>query len=455
MAHAGVERRIAGIPVPPGGRALVLGDSALAPALRARGWDVLARTSPEPLDLPDAHVQLAVVAGVFGRHEWDRWLLQELERVLAPGGVLVATVPNLTSLVSPSDWAFFAGRALVAARRRAAKLAGRPAPAFGFSGRRYRIAQFLALLPPLGFADVTCDPAPAGAAPAVREYVVSARATASRFGEHPERPWPDAAAHRARYEAANPAFLAHRDAWVRAHPAIPLGAPRELDPAAFAGRDVLVLAPHPDDEVIGAGGTLSRLVAAGARVTALQATDGSEGAALRDASDADRRRIRLDEAAAVARAAGFSHVEFWREDNGHFRATDGCVTRMRELLARVRPALVFTPFVADIHPDHGTLNRILARALDDASPARVLQYEVWGLVPANTWCDVTTRGAELERLLRLYPTAMKVDDFVHFCEDRNHWHAIALAGRGGLAEAFLETSAADFRRVADEPVAGS
>ncbi|MGH6943228.1 MAG: PIG-L deacetylase family protein, partial [Geminicoccaceae bacterium] len=37
---------------------------------------------------------------------------------------------------------------------------------------------------------------------------------------------------------------------------------------------VLVIAPHPDDEVLGAGGTIARLCAAGSRVTVAVVTRG-------------------------------------------------------------------------------------------------------------------------------------------------------------------------------------
>jgi LmbE family N-acetylglucosaminyl deacetylase len=42
--------------------------------------------------------------------------------------------------------------------------------------------------------------------------------------------------------------------------------PRALDPAAWSGRRVLLLAPHPDDEAFGAGGTAHLAARAGAQV---------------------------------------------------------------------------------------------------------------------------------------------------------------------------------------------
>src|SRR5439155_26732817 len=115
----------------------------------------------------------------------------------------------------------------------------------------------------------------------------------------------------------------------------------------------------------------------------------------------------------------------------------------------IRPAMVFTPFLADRHGDHTTLNRILAAALepDPSIVGRVVGYEVWSLAPPNLWCDVSGCMSEVTQMLRLYETAMKVDDFVYMCSTRNHYHSLTLAGRPGYAEAFFASDPARFREL--------
>lgn len=449
MSDAQLCKRLDSLSVPRGLRTLVLGGDGLVRAMRERGLQVTPWADPERIEFPDESFDVAVVGGAFGGYEWDRWLLQELQRVLVPGGRLLFDVPNLMSMVTPRDWGFLLQRVSVQADRSLRKALKQPPRAYPFHGRKYRIDRVLPVLPPLGWLDVACDPAPKPS-PMLEGWTVTATRGPSRFGVEPSRPYPPLASHRAAYEGANGNFLEMRARWIAAHPEFRCDVPKPFDPAPYAGRTVLVLAPHPDDEIIGPGGTLARLIAAGATVTSLQATDGSEGAALRDATPEERRSIRLREAQLVSDTIGFAETVYWRADNGNFRATDALVGAMRELLDRVKPSLVFTPFLADIHPDHLTLNRLFARALPGASVSpRVLQYEVWGLVPANVWSDVTPQSALIEKLLRLYRTAMKVDDYVHFCEERNAYHSLLLGGQPGLAEAFLESSADDYRRVAD------
>jgi LmbE family N-acetylglucosaminyl deacetylase len=59
--------------------------------------------------------------------------------------------------------------------------------------------------------------------------------------------------------------------------AVPTAA--QLDLTKFANKTVMVIAPHPDDLESGAAGTLSMLIALGARVVSLIITDGSKGCA--------------------------------------------------------------------------------------------------------------------------------------------------------------------------------
>lgn len=429
-------------------RVLSIGSPAapLARALRSRGHEVvelppegaeealagLARSSPGTLD--------AVLAvGFVERLRWDRWGLQQIHRMLREGGRLLLAVPDLYSLAS-----------LISPRYVASKLAkalGRPTAPHEI--RSYSARRLRAILERIGYEPLRSSGhglRPAwglgddGRWPPTHHVVLARRrpaAAALDVGDATRR-----------FEAENREFLALRDRWRHQH-GIPDAVPRPLEVERFAGARVLVLAPHPDDEIIGCGGTLLRLVRAGAKVTVLQATDGSASAALEDAPPADRRTIRLEEAHAVAEAASFEPTIFWNEDNHAFRAREELVARLRETLREIGPALVFTPWLADIHPDHLTLNRILAAALEGlpGKDTQVLGYEVWSLAPANLWCDVSSCMADVERLLLLYETAMKVDDFIHMCRTRNRYHARAMAGAPGYAEAFFATDPSRFREM--------
>jgi LmbE family N-acetylglucosaminyl deacetylase len=140
----------------------------------------------------------------------------------------------------------------------------------------------------------------------------------------------------------------------------------------------LVVAAHPDDEVLGAGGTIAALTAAGQPVTILIV---AEGVSLRHRSlTLERARDTCREA---ARRLGVQHVRF-----GGF-ATDGTliadgpqsriVSLISEVLADVRPETVMTHHAGDIHADHRLVAQSVVyatRIMEASSVRRVLHFEV-------------------------------------------------------------------------------
>lgn len=109
--------------------------------------------------------------------------------------------------------------------------------------------------------------------------------------------------------------------------------------------DVLVIAAHPDDAEISAGGTILRLVDAGARVGVLDVTRGEMGT----------RGSREDRDVETANATELLGIA-WR---GNLQQPDGRVQvtiEARESLARhiriLRPDLILTHYEHDPHPDH-------------------------------------------------------------------------------------------------------
>src|SRR6185295_11531138 len=78
----------------------------------------------------------------------------------------------------------------------------------------------------------------------------------------------------------------------------------------LAGRTVLAVFAHPDDESFACGGTLARLSDAGARVVLLCASRGRKGAVSDPAlvPDGDLGRVRAEELREAARVLGVAEV---------------------------------------------------------------------------------------------------------------------------------------------------
>lgn len=410
---------------------LVVGARAerLAESLRKRGIEVHIG-DPEGFHREGRSWPLAIAAGLIEYDPWDRWALQRLHGAIAPGGRLLLAAPLRASIATALEPGYVL--AMVAKQVRARLARGRgPAP---FRGRKYQAGALARQLGALGFAIERSSAAGPG------HLILECRCLPSLAGLDPARPYPDPATAIPAFEREQAPMIAIRDAWVRRFLPEGSGPVRELDPEHYRGRTVLVLAPHPDDEIIGCGGTLARLIQAGVRVTQIQATDGSDSAALANAPEEVRQQARLDEAARVAGTLGIAETEYWREDNRAFRHSEALVARLASRIERDKPALVFVPFVADYHPDHLTLEHILADALERAGAAaagaEVMNYEVWSMLPANVCCDVTASMSLEERLLLTYEIALRVDDYVHFTEGHKWYNSRVYLGRDGYADAY-------------------
>lgn len=124
----------------------------------------------------------------------------------------------------------------------------------------------------------------------------------------------------------------------------------------------LVVAPHPDDEVLGAGGTIARLASDGIEVHVVVVTRGF-APTFDEALDEETRR----EALVAHERLGVAGTTFLC-----FPAADLDSVPHRELNAgladvvhSVRPELLFIPFNGDIHRDH---QRVFLSALVAARP---------------------------------------------------------------------------------------
>jgi len=113
---------------------------------------------------------------------------------------------------------------------------------------------------------------------------------------------------------------------------------------------VLVLAVHPDDETFGCGGTLLKHKENGDEVFWLIATRMEEGSCF----SKERIELREREIETVAKMYHFDGI-----DNLEIPATrvselstNGLIDRIAKIFNRIKPNIVYLPFIGDVHSDH-------------------------------------------------------------------------------------------------------
>lgn len=162
------------------------------------------------------------------------------------------------------------------------------------------------------------------------------------------------------------------DAW-RSWP--PLAALPVLDPSGV--RHALVVAPHPDDEVLGPGGTLAVLAAAGTELTVLALTDGeaSHPASEVDPAELGRRRAGETDEALRRLLGDGATVE-------RLGLPDGALSQHEEAIAmavaaRLEPGdWCLVPHHDDGHPDHEAAARAAMAACTEVG-ARLVEFPIW------------------------------------------------------------------------------
>jgi LmbE family N-acetylglucosaminyl deacetylase len=129
-------------------------------------------------------------------------------------------------------------------------------------------------------------------------------------------------------------------------------------------RSILVLAAHPDDEVLGCGGTLAKLAQGGARVHIAFLADGVFSRAAEQDAQQLELKVRRDAARKASAILGAGSVSFGdfpdnRMDTIPMLEITQAVERLIELH---RPDTVFTHHAGDVNIDHRRMHEAVVTA---------------------------------------------------------------------------------------------
>lgn len=215
--------------------------------------------------------------------------------------------------------------------------------------------------------------------------------------------------------------------------------PTDLGTTQLANfKRVLVLAPHPDDEVFGMGGAIIKLLRQKSQVHFMWLTNG-------------HNEVRKAESQAVMSTLGLSQsVEKAFPLKTDSVGVNEAAAAIGAAIAEFGPDLICVPSVLDPHYDHVRVGTALERAAKASNwQGWVLQYEVWGTLSPNVLLDVSDAMQEKESLMRMYvsqldePNRKYVERIIALNMYRGLTHQV------DYAEAFVLLQMAEFRRLFD------
>lgn len=155
---------------------------------------------------------------------------------------------------------------------------------------------------------------------------------------------------------------------------------------------VLVFSPHPDDDVIGCGGSILKHVQKGNFVNAIYMTSGEIGSLLYDPKKL--ATIRETEASKTAEFLGISETHFLRNPDGYLSYTKENLIRIVSLIREFQPNIVYTPHQYDEHRDHRITYDLVVEACLQASRPMVKECSL------QLWSVNTILAYEISTLLQ-------------------------------------------------------
>lgn len=203
----------------------------------------------------------------------------------------------------------------------------------------------------------------------------------------------------------------------------------------LAAKAVLILAPHPDDEVFGCAGAIMGHVAQGVPVQVVILSDGAEGG---------NPLTRAEESRAAALILGYGLPDCWNLPDRGLRYTEALVQRIVAKIQAIGADLVYAPSPWENHPDHRQASMLAVEAVRRLGyPLRLAFYEVGVPLAPNLLLDISAVSTVKAQAMRCFASQQAQQDYARHIEALNQYRSYTLPHGVQAAEAFQVLSAAD------------
>lgn len=209
-------------------------------------------------------------------------------------------------------------------------------------------------------------------------------------------------------------------------------------------RSVLVLAPHPDDEVFGCGGSAALYARAGASVQPHILTDGGGhlSGVQRDAAVALRR----EESRRAAKILGTAAPAFGTWLDRQLWAADDLSVHLGELIRASAADVVFAPSPWEVHPDHraaawAALRAVNALYLAQGAAPVLAFYEVGAPLRPNHLVDISTVADTKRQAMATFESQLAQQRYDVHIAALNTFRTYTVAGAVTAVEALIVVDA--------------
>ena len=199
---------------------------------------------------------------------------------------------------------------------------------------------------------------------------------------------------------------------------------------------VLVLAPHPDDEVFGCGGALRLHVMAGTSVRVAIVTAGDA---------AGDSVVRLAESAAAAMIIGYPDPDCWMLPDRKVLYGEQLVRRIVDAINETSAQLLYAPSLWENHPDHRAVALASLEAIRRHGQCRVMFYEVNAPLRPNYIIDISSVIEIKRHAISCFVSQLNLQCYNRHVEALGVYRTFTLRSDVVAAEAFELYSADDIK----------
>jgi len=186
---------------------------------------------------------------------------------------------------------------------------------------------------------------------------------------------------------------------------------RPIEQLTPLNKNIVVIAPHPDDEVLGCGGLIIKSLQNNCKISLIFLTSGLN-------SD---REVRENEALKVASKLGIDDVTFLRINDGKV-FNELSFNKIKGKLESIKPDIILIPFIFDKHDDHISSNKFIPDIPSNLK-IEIWCYQVYSTMSCNAYIDITDIAEEKYRAISMYQSQMNNFDYVNWNRGLNAFNS--------------------------------
>ena len=211
--------------------------------------------------------------------------------------------------------------------------------------------------------------------------------------------------------------------------------------------NILIVAPHMDDEIIACGGVMQKYLKQGAKVTVVFMTDGSEGNPNYEA--VVLTKLRKEESRGACALLGVTDLIFLDNIERSFKNTEENKQSIKDIVEEKNIDAVFYPMTFDGNRDHVATSWIVLDALKALNVNMNLYgYCVWSpLIPTLT-VNIDDEIEQKVKAMELFTTQLEQFDLIDMTLTNSRYMGYVYGLWKGHSENFIVGTVKEHLRLA-------